>query len=57
MSKHSHSNSNIEKQLLPIAGLVILVLFLLLPYILILYQSRKKQTFQDMYKENKHDFF
>jgi hypothetical protein len=55
MSKHSHSNSNIEKQLLPIAGLVILVLFLLLPYIL--YQSRKKQTFQDMSKENKHDYF
>ena len=55
MSKHSYSNSQIEKQLLPIAGLVILVLFLVLPYILI--SNRKNQTFQDMSKENKHDYF
>ena len=54
MKTHSHKYSNIEKQLLPIAYLVIAVLFLLLPYIL--YQNRKKQIFQDISKENNHDY-
>jgi hypothetical protein len=54
MSKKSNSNSNKEKQLLPIGFLVFILLFLGLPFIL--YNSLNKQKFQNISKENNNEY-
>ena len=54
MTKHSHTYSNTEKQLFPIGVLVFILLFIGIPFIL--YKSVKKQTFQNISKENNNEY-